>query len=88
MTIRDVFVVRLSELVFLCVCVCLHMCVFLSTSHFLHCSPHKIFTWPSIMDCDLIEAECSHLGLSVNSAASTRFHLFIYLVIYIKLRSF
>lgn len=43
------------------------MGVFLSTSHFLHCCPHKIFTWPSIMDCDLIEAECSHLAPSVNS---------------------
>lgn len=29
--------------------------------------PHKIFTWPSIMDCDLIEAECSHHVPSVNS---------------------
>lgn len=31
--------------------------------------PHELFTRPSIMDCDLIEAECSRHVPSVNSTA-------------------
>lgn len=46
---------------------CLCMCVFLSTVIFSMALPHKIFTWPSIINCDLIEAECSHHAPSVNS---------------------
>lgn len=38
--------------------------------------PHKIFTWPSIMDCDLIEAECSHSVPSVNSPHRSFFPFF------------
>lgn len=47
--------------------VCLHVCVPEYRVIFSMALPHKIFTWPSIMDCDLIEAECSHHVPSVNS---------------------
>lgn len=46
--------------------VCLHVCVPEYRVIFSMALPHKIFTWPSIMDCDLIEAECSHHVPSVN----------------------
>lgn len=56
-----------------CACVSLSMCVFPEYRViFSMALPHKIFTWPSIMDCDLIEAECSHHAPSVNSPHERR----------------
>lgn len=55
-------VALLSAPVGLCVSACVCSRVIFSMA-----LPHKIFTWPSIMDCDLIEAECSHRVPSVNS---------------------
>lgn len=55
---------------FRCLCngsLCVHVCVLEYRVIFSMALPHKIFTWPSIMDCDLIEAECSHHVPSVNS---------------------
>lgn len=55
---------------FSCLCrgsLCVHVCVLEYRVIFSMALPHKIFTWPSIMDCDLIEAECSHHVPSVNS---------------------
>lgn len=68
MTVRDVFSLLFCcprSWLFVCLCVCLW--VFLSTVIFSMALSHKIFTLPSIMDCDLIEAECSHHAPSVNS---------------------
>lgn len=63
MTVRDVCSLWLctSDSLYVCVCVPEYRVIFSMAP------PHKIFTWASIMDCDLIEAECSHHAPSVNS---------------------